>query len=609
MVVSGDVRTPTQRGDNDRHSGARSGSTVADRLGRLADRVTALPAGWCHLAVVASMLLAAVAVFGHLWVDPHGRVLYDNAADYELFEWMLGHTAVAVTNLENPFFAPDLGAPNGVNLMANTSVLLPGVILTPVTLLGSAGLSATLLLTVSLAGTAVAWYFFLLRWVVGTRSAAFVGGLFCGFAPGMVSQATGHLHMSALFLIPLILWVVLRLGEPGRTVRNGIQLGLLAIAQLLTGEEPIFLAALALVAFLACYAVWRWRELRDRLRGALASLALAVAIALLALGYPLWTQFFGPHAYHGVPNEKYPADLGAFVNYPTYSLGGDPATAARFSPNVSEQATFFGWPLLALALVCAIWLWRRVAVRCAVLTGIGFGLLSLGAELQLAGEPLGIPGPWDLVDRLPVFRDVIPLRLGMVLIPVIGILIAASWDRALTVGAAPAGDRPLARLWPAAVVAVLVPLVPLPPAAVGEVPTPRFVSQGEWRGCADEGGTVVAFVDGIRQMTWQRDAGYGFAVHGGYHITRGPDGKGQWGTAPRPTETLIYDAIIRARVPEITEQVRAQAVEDIRYRRADCFVVPLHPNGVLAEPVVTAILGVPPIRTPELWAWDVRGLR
>ncbi|MEV7231759.1 hypothetical protein AB0M79_32865 [Polymorphospora sp. NPDC051019] len=607
MVVSGDARTPTQRGDNDRHSTVRS--VTADRLGGLADRAAAVPAGWWHLAVVVSMLLAAVAVFGPLWADPQGRVLYDNAADYELFEWMLGHTAMAVTNLENPFFATDLGAPNGVNLMANTSVLLPGVILTPVTLLGGPGLSATLLLTLSLAGTGVAWYFFLLRWVVDARSAAYVGGLFCGFAPGMVSQATGHLHMSALFLIPLILWVVLRLGEPGRTLRDGIRLGLLATAQLLTGEEPIFLAALALAAFLACYALWRWRDLRDRLRGALASLALAVAIALLVLGYPLWTQFFGPHAYHGVPNHKYPGDLGAFVNYPTYALGGDPLTAERYSPNVSEQATFFGWPLLVLALVCAAWTWRRIAIRCAVLTGIGFGLLSLGTELHLAGEPVGIPGPWELVDRLPLFRDVIPLRLGMVLIPVIGILVAATWDRALAAGAAPAGDRPLARLWPAAVVAVLVPLVPLPPAAVEGVPTPGFVSQGEWRECADEGGTVVAFVDGIRQMTWQRDAGYRYAVHGGYHITRGPDGKGQWGTASRPTEDLVYDAIIKARVPEITDQVRAQAVEDIRHWNADCFIVPLHPNGALAEPVVTAILGVPPIRTPELWAWDVRGLR
>ena len=36
----------------------------------------------------------------------------------------------------------------------------------------------------SLAGTAIAWYFFLLRWVTGNRIAAFAGAAFCGFAPG-----------------------------------------------------------------------------------------------------------------------------------------------------------------------------------------------------------------------------------------------------------------------------------------------------------------------------------------------------------------------------------------------------------------------------------------
>ena len=81
------------------------------------------------------------------------------------------------------------------------------------------------ILTLNLAGAAFAWYLFLRRFVVRHRAAAAVAGLFCGFAPGFVSHANGHLNWSAGWIAPVLLWWVLKLREPGRWLRNGLILG------------------------------------------------------------------------------------------------------------------------------------------------------------------------------------------------------------------------------------------------------------------------------------------------------------------------------------------------------------------------------------------------
>jgi hypothetical protein len=601
----------------------------ADQWG-LIQRVKSAPPALLNAVAMALMLAAAFATYGSRWIDVNQRLLPDNPNDEALFEWMLGRTAQAAVHLQNPFFAPELGAPHGANLIANTSLILPGIVLTPATLLGSPGLSLAILLTVSLAGTATAWYFFLRRWVVRSWSAALAGGLLCGFAPGVVSQSIGHPHMAALFFIPLIIWVVLRLGEPGRTVRNGVYLGLLAAAQVLTGEEPLFIAALALGAFLACYAVQRPQVIRERLRGALLSLALASGAALVVVGYPLYAQFLGPHSFHGLPNVIYPGDLGAFTTYATHSLAGDRATAAQVSPNVSEQATFFGWPLLIVAAIAAAWLWRRVYVRCLAITGVIFGLLSLGNVIRYQGRSTGIPGPWRLIGKLPIFSEVIPLRLGMVLIPVIGILIAASWDRAVTGdgGVASGGSvriprprgssrvprwAPAALVWPAVLIVAMLPAAPAPIPAAGTPPLPAFISAGQWRQFVDKGGMLVAYpVAGtgkVRQMIWQKAANYEFDIKDGYHIARGPNGRGRWGEPSRATDKIVNRVSGDGVVPVVSTAMREQARADLAYWKADCVVVADQRYGNQMQQTLTDLLGVQPVRTGGVWAWDVRKLR
>jgi hypothetical protein len=127
-----------------------------------------------------------------------------NAQDVNLFAWFLRYSAKAVAHGHLPALVTTaLNAPRGVNMMWNTSFLLPGILLTPVTLLGGPQVSLTIVLTLSIAGSAASLYFVLRRWGA-SLSAAALGGAVYGFSPALLNSGIGHYHLVLAVLPPLI---------------------------------------------------------------------------------------------------------------------------------------------------------------------------------------------------------------------------------------------------------------------------------------------------------------------------------------------------------------------------------------------------------------------
>ncbi|MEV8513684.1 hypothetical protein [Dactylosporangium sp. NPDC051484] len=386
-----------------------------------------------------SYAVFAVTVLQHLWADPRGRMLTDNGQDQIFFEWVLTHAARVFTHGDNPFFTDQLNAPLGVNLMANTSVLGLALPLAPITLLFGVGATFALIDTIALAGTAAAWYFILSRHVVTSRAAAYVGGLFCGFAPSMISQSTGHPNIAGQFLIPFVVWNVLRLRQPGPTLRRGLVLGAVVLYQCFINEEILFLTAVALLVFLLAYL--HPREYLRVARSALPAIGVGALFAGVFLAYPLYHQFFGPQAYHGLPEfvHGFSSDLASFKEFSRRSiLAPDVATIDKMG-GPTEENTFFGWPLLGLLLTAAVALWRQRAARAVFITALVFALLSLGTEIKYKAEPTGWHGPWEWVHQQPLFDSVVPTRLGLVIAPLVGVLLAMLVDR-YVVGIRPAPE-------------------------------------------------------------------------------------------------------------------------------------------------------------------------
>nr|WP_229688624.1 hypothetical protein [Micromonospora yangpuensis] len=563
------------------------------------------------LAIGAYVLLGVFVCLNY-WVDVDQRVSSHLPSDHSWFEWLFSHGAYSVWHLENPLFSVRQNAPDGVNMMANTSLLGVTLPLAPVTWLFGPQVTYALYLGGALAATAATSYWMLSRHLVRSRTAAFVGGAFLGFAPGIVHHANGQPNFVSNFLLPLIVVRVFRLAEPGRWKRNGLALGLLVAYQIFINEEMLLLTALACLVIVVAYAVQRPADTRARAGTFLAGLGTGGALALLLTAYPIWFQFNGPQSYRGLQGgvfHSWGEDLAAFVTFPRDTIAGDPAVEQTIG--MTEQNSWFGWPVVLLAVVALVLLWRRSLVaRILGVLIVLFTVASLGPRIRLGGTETETPGPWHFIpEDLPLVEMMMPTRLSLVVTGALGVLLALAWE------AVSRADRTRPRWWRpvgyAAVALAVLPLFPRPlPAEHVDLP-PRFIMSGAWQEYVPDGRTLVPVpipsnVHGLSTLRWSALTQHGFPIPAGYFIGPGPAGEGMFGTPNRPTSTLIYSTIDSGEVPELTEENRQQAAADLRHWKASVVVLGDHPRQAVLRDLITGLLETPAQRVDDVWLWEVR---
>jgi len=180
--------------------------------------------------------------------------------------------------------------------MWNTSLLLPGIVMAPVTYLFGPQVTLNLLLTVGFAGSAATMYLVLRRWGAGVLAAG-LGGALYGFSPAMTGSGIGHYHLVLAMVPPLMIDAILRIVTGrGRAVRNGLWLGLLAAAQLFIAEEALIDTAIAAAVLLLVLAACRPRAVIRNIRPILVGGATAAVTTLVLCGRALWVQFHAAHA-------------------------------------------------------------------------------------------------------------------------------------------------------------------------------------------------------------------------------------------------------------------------------------------------------------------------
>lgn len=396
------------------------------------------------LLALGAYVLLGVFVCLNYWGDVTGRVSSHLPTDHSWFEWLFAHGAYSVRHLENPLFTARQNAPDGVNMMANTSLLGVTLPLAPLTMLLGPQVMYALYLGAALAATAGTGYWMLSRHLVRSRAAAFVGGAFLGFAPGIIHHANGQPNFVSNFLLPLIVVRVLRLGEPGRWRRNGLVLGALVTYQIFINEEMLLLTALACLVVVLAYAVQRPAATRAAAGTFLAGLGVAGGLALVLAAYPIWFQFNGPQSYRGLQGgvfHNWGEDLVAFVTFARDTWAGDPAVEKTIG--LTEQNTWFGWPLVLLSVVALVLLVRRsLPARIAAVLIVVFTVASIGPRVRFNGVETGVRGPWSYVsDDLPLVEMMMPTRLTLVVAAAVGVLLALTWDAAHRQGR-PVADQP-----------------------------------------------------------------------------------------------------------------------------------------------------------------------
>jgi hypothetical protein len=572
-------------------------------LNGLLDR---LHAGRIQLRMLLAFLGLAVLLLGSTWLSPTTRILGGGVGDPGIFTWSLRWTPFAIGRQISPLFSDYLNHPDGVNLMWNTWVPLPGLLLSPLTLLFGPVLTFNVLVTLAYGLSAWSAYLAIHRYVP-SHGAAACGGLVYGFSPAMV----GHSHHPNLILILLLPWLFVLLDEildrqRGSPVWLGAGLGGVAAAQLLTGAEVFAgMVLLGLVLLVLLVAANR-QSLRDRDRGLYAGTALAVSVVVfeLLVAWPLRAQIAGPARVHADLTEEVrgSSDLLALVT-PSRLSAIAPEAAIRLGDQfIGAKEIYLGIPLLLVVTLVATRRRTPVVRVASVMLLVGL-VLSLGSRLRVGGLVTPVPLPWTVVESLPVLWHMVPARLALFTALFAGLLLAVALEDLWTGGWR---RRVLAVAAAVLALAFLVPSAPLPSAPV--VATPPFFTGAAVTTLPRDGvALVVPFPQKGRDneaMVWQAQAGMWFKMPGGYFVGPGPDG-GTLRDAPPTTTSQILGRIRRGgRPPELTPALRLRIAADLaRWRVASVVLGPMPHRRAMAG-FLTDLLGRAPERTAgvELWA-------
>jgi hypothetical protein len=465
----------------------------------------------------------AVAFFSEAWGDPTTTWKGD-LGDPEQFQLFLAWTPYALGHGLDPFVTHAVLYPGGANLMWNTAVFLPALLVSPVTVLFGPTVAYDVLMLLAPPVTAVAGYAAFRRYA--GRAGAATGGLLFAICPFFVAHAAGHLHLMLLALVPAMLLVLdeLVVRQRWRWQVTGVLLGVVAAAQLLTAEEVLALDVLVAAIGIVLLAVTHPRSILPRLRYALAASATALVVFAALAAYPLVVQFFGPdrveHTIHAT--DWYVNDLLGVIAPAGQLVGWQWAhdVSRSWTGGPAEWNGYLGIPFLAVVLVMLAVRRRPAVWFCAAMAALTL-VLSFGSRLHVDGRSSWLPLPWTVVAKAPLLHQVLPARFGLY----VGLFAAALM--AIAVDAVARSQRPVVSFAGGiAVGAVLVSWLPHGwSTTTVEQPAYFTTGGGVHRIPSGSVAVVLPLVAGPNTEhaeLWQARAGFPFQMPEGYLIVPGP---------------------------------------------------------------------------------------
>ena len=505
-------------------SSAQAGEASAVPTGRLwsVRRRSAWDSVWpLGLYAVLSFLLFGLPILD----DPTGDIIAADEIDSSVFMWFYGWWPHALLNGLNPFVTGYQFVPEGFNLQWSTSMPLPSLLLSPVTL--AFGPSATWNL-IQLASPALSgWTAFLLcRHITGRVWPSVAAGYVFGFSPYMLVHLTGGPYLALVPLVPVFALLVLRRIQDDISPRRFTvaMTGALTAQYLISIEVLATATVFGAVALVAAFLLYR--EHRAALLATGKQLIVAYAATAVLVSPFLYYFFFGDQYPPGATYFR--ADLASFV-LPPNALA---ITKSHSPDDVFRGAVFeayLGLPLIALIIAFA-WQYRRrrstwLLLVCLVVPAIAM----LGEKLIVRGRLTDIPLPWAVLGDLPVLEHAIPVRFAL-FVALAAAVIVALW---LTAGG-------VAR-W-ALTVLVIASFLPNvgDPSWETNINDPAFFETGQYRNHLQPADHVLTVPVWGPNERWQADTEFAFKLAAGYLSNPFP---------PSYSRYPIWDAFLTAELP------------------------------------------------------------
>lgn len=555
-------------------------------------------------ALVAVLFcVLAVIWFWHTWAAPtthSAGVGGDSYAEIWSMAWMpyaLGHGL-------NPLVTHYANAPVGINLMWTPLMPLLALLVSPITVTAGPVVAYNVIATAAPALAGWAAYLAIRRWT--GPFPALVGALVFAFSPFMAAQSAQHVFLTFSMSAPLLLIVLDRLLVVQETPawHDGVFLGLLVWAQLLISEEILAVEIVIAAVAVAVTALLNVREVRSKLKHATRGLGVAAGVAAILSAWPLAVQFFGEAQVGSgalYSQKVFSTDLWNFVSPTSVTALHTRAAISlsqHFTGNWTEWGSYLGIPLIVALVGCLVMCWRRRIAWVAATIALSAAVLSLGPSLHIAGRDAGVPLPGSLLFRLPLFRDLLPVRVPGIMFLGAGLLLALGLEELRRRGFVwRASGYGLAAL-------SLAALAPVVPYLSKSLPTDASLVAG--LACPTRPGATIYLFPASAEYSvlWQAQANFCFAA----------PGKSTFHAPPRPYWLLDYasvDASYGYAMPKITPSFRARASQEFHEMKLTAVVVPrttpppVSPStSARLTPWLTELLGGPPRQAGDLLIWS-----
>jgi hypothetical protein len=467
------------------------------------------------LALAFYFLMGLFTIGRHALGHPGTVCACTGGADPAAYMWALSWWPHAIAHGLNPFVTHYQWSPTGVNVVQGAMIPTAALVMAPVTALAGPVVSYNVLSLGSVTLSALTAYL-LCRRLVRRELPAIVGGYLFGFSSYNFGQLTGHLNLTLIFLLPVMVHVALRRKDnelSGRTY--AILMALVFVLQAGLSTELLAESLGFGAVILICARFLTQEAQRSRIDRLIVETVGAGVLALV-IGSP----FF----YYALVSGGFPRGVADYWNmyamdllnplFPTEAtwLGHrefQSLSAKYASGGVTGEDGYLSIPLLVAFVIWGFSERRRILTKLVLIVAALSFIAALGAHLHIAGrQTVALPFSW--VKHLPIFNDLLPERIVVFTSLAVAIGIAVWLAR-------PAG-RVVGR-WFVVILAVVMLFPNITKSLYGVPPdNPRFFSTATYRHYLSPGETVLILPFGASDVStlWQAETGFHFYMPEGY---------------------------------------------------------------------------------------------